>query len=243
MSRHIFICTNLIVLSLIASGCSTQPWLTNGLDGNGTFYAQHTPVATQTPTVLGSTTAYQPVAAAPVGEYGWDAPAQERQWRYVVIHHSATNSGNAAQFDTMHRQDRGWDELGYHFVIDNGRGGPDGRVEVGSRWTKQKHGAHTGGTPENEYNELGIGICLVGDFRGGMPTAGQLVATQKLVAYLCHRYDIPPQNVITHQDAPAANTECPGGSLHTYVHGRFKRELQPQLAGVCPAWRQDIAAR
>ncbi len=247
MKHHVLVSASAIILSLLASGCSTQPWLTNGLDGEGTFYAHRGSAdATTTSPVLGSTaptTTYHPTQSVPAGEYGWDSPAQEREWRYVVIHHSATNTGNAAQFDRMHRNDRGWDELGYHFVVDNGRGGPDGRVEVGSRWTKQKHGAHTGGTPENEYNELGIGICLVGDFRGGLPTSKQLAAMQKLVAYLCYRYDIPPENVITHQDAPSANTECPGGTLHTYLHGQFKRKLQPQLAGHCPAWRQNVAAR
>ena len=64
-------------------------------------------------------------AAAPA-DLLWRAQGY-RPWRYIVIHHSATASGNAAEFDREHRA-RGWDGLGYHFVIDNGVGGPDGRV-------------------------------------------------------------------------------------------------------------------
>lgn len=144
------------------------------------------------------------------------AVSKPRAWRYIVIHHSATDNGNAADFDAHHRR-RGWDGLGYHFVIDNGRGGPDGRVEVGSRWRLQKAGAHTGGTPRNEYNESGIGICLVGDFTCGMPSEAQLASLHRLVSYLVAHYDIRPENIIGHCDAPGAATECPGTVLHRYI--------------------------
>lgn len=139
-----------------------------------------------------------------------------RAWRYIVIHHSATDNGNAAEFDAHHRR-RGWDGLGYHFVIDNGKGGPDGRIEVGSRWRLQKAGAHTGGTPGNEYNEIGIGICLVGDFTDGMPSQAQLASLHRLVSYLAGHYDIRPENIIGHCDAPSAATQCPGTALHRYI--------------------------
>ncbi len=159
--------------------------------------------------------------AAPVA--AWAAPGQ-RAWRHIVIHHSATEDGNAASFDAMHRA-KGWNELGYHFVIDNGKGGPDGAVEVGSRWPVQKWGAHTGGTPDNEYNELGIGICLVGNFTHTMPSEAQLASLRNLLAYLMATYDIPPDHVIGHRDAPNAKTECPGDELWKYVHGTLRKEL------------------
>ena len=38
------------------------------------------------------------------------------RWTTIVLHHSATPSGNASLFDKFHRG-KGWDELGYHFVI------------------------------------------------------------------------------------------------------------------------------
>ena len=148
-----------------------------------------------------------------------------RPWKYIVIHHSATKHGSAELFDKMHRN-RGWDEMGYHFVIDNGDGGADGQVEVGSRWRKQKWGAHTK-TPNNEYNNFGIGVCLVGNFMDHMPSQQQLESMRELVKYLMVTYDISPQNVIAHKDAPIIKpTECCGRVFHRYVHSNsFRQQL------------------
>ena len=110
------------------------------------------------------------------------------RWTTVIIHHSATDGGGARSFDRYHRKSNGWDELGYHFVIGNGTDTPDGFVEVGSRWHKQKHGAHCK-TRGNYYNEHGIGICLVGDFTKTRRTARQLASLKRLVGRLrviCH---------------------------------------------------------
>ncbi len=161
------------------------------------------------------------------GRHPWAVPAG-RRWRWIVVHHSATQRGSAATFDRAHRR-RGWDELGYHFVIDNGLGGPDGRVEVGSRWRSQKWGAHTGGTPDNAYNEYGIGICLVGDFTRRMPTRRQLASLDRLTAFLISRYRLTPGDVLGHRDAPNATTTCPGNRLHAYVHGPMARRVRRHL--------------
>ncbi len=139
----------------------------------------------------------------------WVPSASARPWRYIVIHHSDTADGNAAKFDAAHRA-KGWDELGYHFVIDNGSGGGDGQVEVGPRWPKQKWGAHAK-TPDNRYNDFGIGICLVGNFEVTRPTAAQMKSTAKLVAYLMKTYRISPNNIVGHRDTKP--TDCPGRNM------------------------------
>ena len=152
-----------------------------------------------------------------------------RPWRHIVIHHSASKGGNAALFDTWHRG-RGWDELGYHFVIDNGDGGPDGRVEVGSRWKIQKWGAHCGGTPNNAYNNYGIGICLVGDFTSRQPTAKQLASLERLVTHMVRQFDIPAEHIIGHRDAPNAATACPGAKLREYIYATLRPTVARRLA-------------
>ena len=146
---------------------------------------------------------------------GWRPSLAEetRDWKWIVIHHSATDAGGALAFDRMHRA-RGWDELGYHFVIDNGEGRPDGQVEVGSRWVKQKYGAHTK-SPDGKYNQQGIGICLVGNFENSQPTANQWDSLIRLVAYLQRQYNIPADHIIGHRDAnpttlrPGKNVSLP----------------------------------
>jgi len=137
----------------------------------------------------------------------WRPAGPERPWRFIVIHHSATATGSAGEFDRMHRA-KGWDELGYHFVIGNGTGSGDGEVEVGGRWPVQKHGAHTKVANHPEYNDLGIGICLVGNFDVTRPTEAQMQSLMRLVRFLRDRYDIPRGRMYGHGQLKA--TDCPG---------------------------------
>lgn len=146
----------------------------------------------------------QPSSSLPAG---WMPPVPAHGWKYIIIHHSATPRNSAAAFDRAHRR-RGWNELGYHFVIGNGTNSADGRVEVGPRWIKQKRGAHAG---IDRYNEYGIGICLVGDFDIDRPTAKQVESLVKLVAFLTHEYRIPFSRLLGHRDIKA--TQCPGRYL------------------------------
>lgn len=138
----------------------------------------------------------------------WDVTIR-RTWKYIVIHHSATDSGSAASFDRSHRK-RGWDGLGYHFVIGNGSGTGDGVVEVGYRWTQQVTGAHAGRPrPDvNLLNEQGIGICLVGNFNSSKPTRKQQESLHRLIDWLSGRCGIPRERVLVHRDVKG--TECPG---------------------------------
>ena len=161
------------------------------------------------------------VAAAPSprsgGDAGRAAPSELPRftsWRSIVLHQSGTAAGNARRFDRLHRA-RGWDGLGYHFVITNGHGGPDGAVEVGERWWEQKHGAHAGALPvralpeaRNLYNELGIGICLVENFQRRPPTSRQIHALARLLRGLQTEFRIPPERVLGHREV--RRTACPG---------------------------------
>ena len=131
-----------------------------------------------------------------------------QRWTCIVIHHSAGDSGGAATFDVFHRGVRGWDELGYHFVIGNGTDTGDGQIEVGSRWRKQKHGAHCK-TSDNFFNDRGIGICLVGNFDKYHPTPAQMDSLERLVRFLMVRCDIPLDQVLTH-GLVTGKTACPG---------------------------------
>ncbi len=129
-----------------------------------------------------------------------------RPWAYIVLHHSATTRGGAASFDKMHKA-RGWDGLGYHFVIGNGTESKDGEIEIGFRWLEQREGAHAG---NSIYNQLGIGICLVGNFETAQPTAKQLASLSKLLRFLAALLAIPPSNITMHRIVREDETACPG---------------------------------
>ncbi len=151
----------------------------------------------------------------------WQPPGGiGNRWDAIVVHHSASDSGNASLFDKYHRRRKGWDELGYHFVIGNGHGSGDGLVEVGPRWIKQKHGAHCK-TSDNFYNEHGIGICLVGDFRTTRPTDAQIQSLTRLTRYLMKTCHIPVSGVTTHR-AVTGKTVCPGSK---FPFNSFRRTI------------------
>lgn len=130
-----------------------------------------------------------------------------RKWDYIIIHHSATDVGNALDFDYAH-QNRRWKGLGYHFVIDNGTAGKkDGQIEVSPRWLHQEDGAHC---RANNMNTRGIGICLVGNFSVDKVTPRQMESLVFLVNRLKDYYNIPNSRILGHGQVKGASTECPG---------------------------------
>ena len=141
----------------------------------------------------------------------WYPPSwREKGWEAIVIHHSATNTGDMAIFDRKHREENHWDGVAYDFVIGNGTDSGDGEVEVTFRWLEQITGAHCK-TPDNWGNEEGIGICLVGNFNNTSPSARQMRSLAKLVRFLQNRYKIPTSRIYGHGTTPGARvTDCPG---------------------------------
>jgi N-acetylmuramoyl-L-alanine amidase len=139
-------------------------------------------------------------------------------WEYIVLHHSALDIGSAEEYDRLHKA-KGWDGLGYHFVIGNGTGSDDGEIEVGWRWTQQREGAHAKdlSDPDNTYNRWGIGICLVGNLEKGRPTEKQIASLVRLMKYLVRKCGVAKSKIIRHCDV--TETECPGRNF-PYEHVR-----------------------
>lgn len=132
-----------------------------------------------------------------------------KRWHYIIIHHSATEIGNADLFDKGHRKRGFWNGLGYHFVIDNGTAGTrKGQIETSHRWIHQMDGAHCNA---GDMNKIGIGICLVGNFNEEQVSAAQMESLVWLVRQLQAKYRIPDSRVLRHRDVPGKKgTECPG---------------------------------
>jgi hypothetical protein len=139
---------------------------------------------------------------------GWNPPGGiSNRWKCIVIHHSDSDKSTPEGMRAWHLQ-RGWDALGYHFVIGNGVGYPDGKVFVGERWSRQMHGAHCK-TPGNHYNEHGIGVCLIGNLDTHAPTSKQMQALTRLATFLSSRCGIPTSKILTHGGV-TRKTACPG---------------------------------
>ncbi len=147
----------------------------------------------------------------------------------VTIHHSAMYfrdtrpracAAQIARIQKEHMQNRGYGDIGYHFLID-----PSGRVWEGRelRW----QGAHASG----DNNVGNIGICLLGNFvrqRSGQgPTEAQVRAMEQLVVQLMQHYRFGPDALFCHSDFKP--TECPGPRM-TPIVKQLARELRARGA-------------
>jgi len=164
-----------------------------------------------------------------------DATAPERAWQYIVLHHSATRSATLEAINRWHRDTLHADDTGYHFIINNGRaeGTRDGEIAPTPRWIDQRAGAHCLLADHPEFNEEGIGICLVGHFNREQPTAAQMASLEALVAALAARYRIPLERVVGHGELK--NTDCPGTlfPMRTFLW-ELRRTMLAQRLGKTP---------
>ena len=129
-----------------------------------------------------------------------------REIEKIIIHCSDSGFGDAKTIDRWHKE-RGWDEIGYHFVITNGH------IESGSKYSKisdgniergrdvEKSGAHCYG-----HNKDSIGICLIGKEAF---TAEQLLTSLPfLVNDLKEKYGLTDKDVYPHSKFNKGKT-CP----------------------------------
>jgi N-acetylmuramoyl-L-alanine amidase len=140
----------------------------------------------------------------------WKCSGESGNWKYIVLHHTATDHADVESINEAHlkRKDRdghSWLGIGYHFVIGNGQGMGDGEVEATFRWREQLAGAHAG---DEDYNQHGIGVVLVGNFEQTTPTAAQLESVKRLVGFLKKECNITSDRIVGHREIKA--TACPG---------------------------------
>ena len=146
------------------------------------------------------------------------APVQRARWKFIIVHNSGTRQGSARVFDYYHRHVRRMKNgLAYHFVIGNGTSTRNGQIEIGDRWIRQMRGGHV----HSDYmNNIGLGICLVGDFNRDQPTRAQLEACEELIKYLqerCGKMQVRPHREV---NPPRWATDCPGD---VFPYGWFSR--------------------
>ncbi len=139
-----------------------------------------------------------------------------RQIKQIAIHCSATPEGvdfSADDIRGWHLQ-RGWSDIGYHFVIRL-----NGDIEEGR--PIEKTGAHVKG-----YNSQSIGICLVGGLDDNQQpkatfTDNQLIALEGLLTGLSAF--CPNAEILGHRDFPNVHKACPSFDVrHWLATGEVK---------------------
>lgn len=145
-----------------------------------------------------------------------------KQTNYLVVHCSATTSTmniGAKEIRQWHRE-KGWIDIGYHFVIRR-----DGTIEIGR--PENTVGAHV----EN-HNSNSIGICLVGgiDSKGKAEnnfTPAQFAALAAKLRELKVKY--PGVTVQGHRDFAGVKKDCPSFDTRKWINetGVFAETAPP----------------
>ncbi|SCW77184.1 LysM domain-containing protein [Rhizobium mongolense subsp. loessense] len=141
---------------------------------------------------------------------------------YLVVHCSATQPKmdiGAKEIRQWHRE-KGWIDIGYHFVIRR-----DGKVEIGR--PENVVGAHV----EN-HNSNSIGICLVGGVDANLKpennfTPAQFAALALKLHELKQKY--PNVTVQGHRDFPGVKKDCPSFDTRKWIKdtGVFTETAEP----------------
>jgi hypothetical protein len=126
----------------------------------------------------------------------------------VWLHHGAGGSSTIAtanSYARYHIATNGWQDIGYSFVIAEGKvleGRGAGRV-----------GAHTHG--DNSRSHV---ICMAGNYQNAVPADRDLDALRWLLSHGAERgWWASPKLTGGHRDAPGASTACPGSALHRLI--------------------------
>jgi hypothetical protein len=132
---------------------------------------------------------------------------QDNRWTSIVIVHSGEPAGSPEDIASEHKA-LGYDGLGFHFVVGNGKRMGDGEIHVGYRWLDQQPGADLSGVNSSFSSADAIEICLVGDGDRRPFSDEQLYRLAQLVHALSDELDIPADRVLLHKDL--GGTSSPG---------------------------------
>ena len=153
---------------------------------------------------------------AAVNENGFYSLENPAGWRWyqealteichtVVFHHSVSYESDdlttLLDIQQTHREERGWADIGYHYII-----GKSGAVYEG-------RDIHVRGAHVEEYNTGSVGVCLLGDFMTEYPNDAQIGASIALVLWLAQQLQL--SHLASHRDF--AMTFCPGDTLLPYL--------------------------
>jgi len=143
----------------------------------------------------------------------------------ITLHHTAELPSLTRRSDAevvkgvqnFHRNQRGWADIGYHWLI-----GVDGNVYEGRLLNIQ--GAHAGGG----NNKENLGISVMGNFTTGLPEARQLRTVEVFLDRQLARYGLPVDKLYGHRDFKA--TECPGDRLYAWLQAfkKARRRVAPE---------------
>ncbi len=124
-------------------------------------------------------------------------------WTPVTFTAASSTYDRIEQIRQIHTRDRGWADIGYHYVIDRA-----GRILEGRPIHYQ--GAHV--ADNNAHN---LGILVLGNFNEQSPSSAQVQSVARFTRQMMQLHRLPGHLVQTHQEIKP--TQCPGRTLQAQV--------------------------
>ena len=157
---------------------------------------------------------------------------------HLIIHHTAMTREDAhwkellREIWELHVTTRGWNDIGYNFLID-----PDGVIYEGRAGGDDVRGAHFICANENT-----MGVSLIGDFEVEGPSEAAVASLVALLAWKCDQRGIEPigstfhdatglwlRNISGHLDGNDASPEAGACPVGTLCPGRHLYELMASI--------------
>ncbi len=126
------------------------------------------------------------------------------KWQGVCVHHSLTKDSKTSSWEAIrkyHIETNGWQEIGYHFGIEDVNGSVKLRI---GRPTDQA-GAHALG-----LNSTHLGICIIGNYDIIAPSEDYLVTLGLVIADLARFYKFPINTTTIKYHNEVSHKSCPG---------------------------------
>lgn len=173
-------------------------------------------------------------------------PVPQPRYQFLTLHHAAGFSASdldegkeqVKRIQRLYQEDKGWADIGYHFLIDAAGNIYQGRPYTQEIALSQKPtlviGAHVAGG-----NTGNIGVCLLGCFHpetnastcDDVLTESVSASLVQLFAFFCENYRVAPANIKGHRDFNA--TDCPGSNLYPRLP-EVRLLVQAALSGPSP---------
>lgn len=188
-------------------------------------------------------------ALGPDGQtYRW-AQQYSPEVRMLVVHHTAMAVGPDSRTPVervralyeYHANNRGWGDIGYHYVID----------EEGQIYEGKSGGDYVVGGHAYCHNVGTVGVALLGNFDLELPSQTQMRSLQWLLDELADRYEIALDRkirfhgkslptVVGHRDL--VSTDCPG--YYAYgVLAQVRDHLESGLLAADVIFPKIVAAK
>ena len=131
-----------------------------------------------------------------------------RQINRIIVHHSAGNPYDTVeQIREMHIKQRGRSDIGYHYIIRQGKGNP---VTLEPGRPPEKIGAHSQGE-----NADSIAVCVFGNWaENTLPAIMIRSSLLTTLVSLCKKYKLTTKDIFGHRECPGEHTLCPGFDMN-----------------------------